>query len=194
MHNFNSLAGHHYKKFCCHSITLTVLRRIIVFQWLPLKSNWQHSCHQFAYQFFFLCEKRNRDKCMIDMVVCCNDSYGKNSANQSNHTNCCNDTEAVYTIRKFCCHLFKLTVFAGRIIVKRLLQLSNWQIICQNHATKKFFWWKWKDICYVNRIAVGMTAHICVCTVCSITMTVLEIKIDNITVMMKKTTREVKWN
>ena len=104
----------------------------------------------------------------------------KTQPNQSNHTNCCNDTEAVYTIRKFCCHLFKLTVFAGGIIVKRLLQglqLSNRQIICQNHATKVFSSQKWQDICYLNRIAVGKTVHIFVCTVRSISITVLELRL-----------------
>ena len=88
--------------------------------------------------------------------------------------------------KKFCCHLFNLTVFAGRIVVKRLLQLSNWQIICQNHATKVFFFTKvTRYLLRKQNCCRDNSTHMCV--YCSFNnYDTFSIKIDNITVMMKK--------
>ena len=88
--------------------------------------------------------------------------------------------------QKFCGHLFNLTVFAGRIVVKRLLQLSNWQIICQNHATEFFFLAKvTRYLLHKQNCCRDNSTHMCL--YCSFNnYDCFRIKIDNITVMMKK--------
>ena len=83
----------------------------------------------------------------------------------------------VYTIENF---VVTFSSWQFLLVVSSSSDYCNSQIdklFVKMMRPKFFSSQKWQDICYVNRIAVGMTAHICVCTVCSITMTVLELRL-----------------